>query len=59
MNHHQTLLLEAKQSLTYVNNALSRIENGTYGECTVCGEDIEDKRLEAVPYATLCMEHAS
>jgi len=55
----KTLLLEAKQSLTYVNNALSRIENGTYGECTVCGEDIEDKRLEAVPYATLCMEHAS
>lgn len=55
----KTLLVEAKQGLTYVNNALSRIENGTYGECTVCGEDIEDKRLEAVPYATLCMQHAS
>lgn len=55
----KTLLVEAKQGLNYVNNALSRIENGTYGECTVCGEDIEDKRLEAVPYATLCMQHAS
>lgn len=53
------LLLEAKEGLNYVNNALSRIENGTYGECTVCGEIIEEKRLEAVPYATLCMKHAS
>ncbi|PNK59746.1 TraR/DksA family transcriptional regulator [Psychrobacter sp. FDAARGOS_221] len=55
----KTLLVEAQQGLTYVNNALSRIENGTYGECTVCGEDIEEKRLLAIPYATLCMEHAS
>ena len=54
----QNLLAEAQQSLTYVNNALMRIENGTYGECVECGEDIEEKRLDAVPYATLCMEHA-
>ena len=54
----KNLLLEAQQGLNYVNNALSRIENGTYGECTECGEDIEEKRLEALPYATLCMEHA-
>ena len=54
----QNLLAEAQQNLTYVNNALMRIENGTYGECVECGEDIEEKRLDAVPYATLCMEHA-
>lgn len=54
----KTLLGEARQSLIYVENALSRIENGTYGECEVCGEDIEIKRLQALPYATLCMEHA-
>ena len=54
----KNLLLEAQQGLNYVNNALSRIENGTYGECVECGEDIDEKRLEAVPYATLCMEHA-
>lgn len=53
------LLLEAKEGLNHVNNALSRIENGTYGECSVCGEEIEEKRLQAIPYATLCMEHAS
>ncbi|WP_201574184.1 MULTISPECIES: TraR/DksA family transcriptional regulator [Psychrobacter] len=54
----KTLLGEARQSLIYVENALNRIENGTYGECEVCGEDIEIKRLEALPYATLCMDHA-
>ena len=34
----QNLKSEAQQSLIYVENALSRIENGTYGECEVCGE---------------------
>lgn len=55
----QNLKSEARQSLVYVENALSRIENGTYGECEVCGERIEAQRLEALPYATLCMEHAA
>lgn len=54
----KNLMGEARQSLVYVENALSRIENGTYGECEVCGKQIEEKRLEALPYATLCMEHA-
>jgi len=54
----KNLMSEARQSLVYVENALSRIENGTYGKCEVCGEQIEEQRLEALPYATLCMEHA-
>jgi len=54
----KNLMSEARQSLIYVENALSRIENGTYGECEGCGEQIEEQRLEALPYATLCMEHA-
>ncbi|MDN6276460.1 TraR/DksA C4-type zinc finger protein [Psychrobacter sp.] len=54
----KNLLGEARQSLIYVENALSRVENETYGECEVCAEPIEEKRLEALPYATLCMEHA-
>lgn len=55
----QSLKQEARQNLIYVENALSRIENGTYGECEVCGEQIEEQRLEALPYATLCMKHAA
>lgn len=54
----KNLLIEARQGLNYVHNALSQIEDGTYGECEECGEAIEEKRLEAVPYATLCMKHA-
>ena len=54
----KNLMSEARQSLIYVENALGRIESGTYGECEVCGEQIEEQRLEALPYATLCMEHA-
>lgn len=52
------LLREAQQGLSHVNVALARIESGHYGECAECGEEIEEKRLQALPYATLCMAHA-
>jgi len=54
----KNLLVEAQQNLELVNNALLRIENGTYGICAVSGEEIEPERLEAVPFATTCMKHA-
>lgn len=54
----QLLAGEARQNLIYVNEALSRIENGDYNKCEECGEPIQEERLKAVPYATLCMEHA-
>ena len=38
-----------------VDEALKRIEEGTFGECDECGEDIELRRLEARPTATLCV----
>ena len=37
-----------------VESALARIENGTYGKCTVSGQDIEEDRLEANPAASTC-----
>jgi DnaK suppressor protein len=43
--------------LEEVERALLRIDEGTYGTCSVCGTPIPDERLEAVPYATLCIEH--
>ncbi|WP_434353995.1 TraR/DksA C4-type zinc finger protein [Psychrobacter sp. HD31] len=52
------LLIEAKEEIGYINHALECIETGDYGQCEECGEDIDPKRLEAVPYATLCMQHA-
>lgn len=44
--------------LSDVDKALLAIEKGTYGKCEVCGKDIELDRLEVVPEATLCIEHA-
>ena len=39
--------------------ALNRIENGTYGFCEVCNEEIESDRLEADPSAKTCKAHMS
>lgn len=42
--------------LNYLDDALKRIEKGTYGRCTVCGKLIEKERLEAVPHAQQCLD---
>lgn len=42
--------------LAQVEAALARFEQGTYGICTGCGKPIDPARLEAVPYAALCIE---
>lgn len=44
--------LEARYDSTL--SALSRMEKKTYGTCEVCGEKIEEERLEADPAATTC-----
>jgi len=45
-----------RQLLQMVENALSRIREGTFGECISCGKDINPKRLEAVPWTRHCIE---
>lgn len=45
----------AEQLLLKVKQALSRFEQGTYGICEWCGTDIDPARLQALPYATLCL----
>ena len=42
--------------LAAIDAALARIENGTYGRCERCGKEIEEERLEAIPWATLCID---
>lgn len=42
-----------------IQKALQRIEDGTYGECATCGEDIGDRRLEVLPYANQCINCAT
>jgi DnaK suppressor protein len=44
-----------RQFLQMVEHALSNIVEGTYGECENCGDDINERRLEAVPWARHCI----
>lgn len=44
------------QRLRAIEQALHRIDSGTYGDCNECGEPIHEKRLLAVPWATVCIE---
>ncbi len=48
----------AEHLLGKVESALERIDDGTYGTCAVCGRKIPEERLQAVPYATLCLDDA-
>jgi RNA polymerase-binding protein DksA len=42
--------------LTEIDAALKRIDEGTFGVCTRCGKPISAERLEALPWATLCLD---
>jgi DnaK suppressor protein len=44
-----------RQFLQMVERALSNISEGTYGECEQCGNEINERRLEAVPWARHCI----
>jgi DnaK suppressor protein len=50
-------LMEMKaQTLIRIDEALQRVDQGTYGTCDECGQDIAAARLSAVPFALLCLE---
>ena len=51
-----TLHENADAVLAAIDRALQRVENGTYGKCVNCGRDISPERLEALPYAELCID---
>src|SRR5437763_7985320 len=44
------------ETLNKVNDALVRLEQGSYGNCYECGEEIAEKRLRALPFAVRCKE---
>jgi DnaK suppressor protein len=52
----QSIDANERALLTEVEAALKRIEDGTYGRCVDCGKFIPEKRLEAIPWASRCVE---
>lgn len=45
-----------RATVAQISAALNRIDEGTYGHCTRCGRQIAPARLEALPYASACIE---
>ena len=51
-----TLEENSEQVLSQIDAALKRIDDGTFGTCSNCGQPIAEERLEARPWATLCID---
>ncbi len=51
-----SLITRETQILKELDAALERIRDATYGECDTCGGDIPPARLQARPFATLCVK---
>ena len=49
---------EAKIEIQYLSNAITRMDNGNYGVCQVCGDDISKQRLQVQPAAEKCIQCA-
>ncbi len=54
----EALAADLQESLTEVDDALARIEAGSYGRCERCGNEISAARLEAMPMARRCVDCA-
>jgi DnaK suppressor protein len=50
------LIQMKSETLNKVNDALVRLEHGSYGNCFDCGEEIGEKRLRALPFAVRCKD---
>lgn len=52
-----SILEQVESDLADIEQALARLDDGTYGRCEVCGATIDDARLEAVPATRFCVAH--
>jgi DnaK suppressor protein len=59
ISHDRDLLYNLHEGsyvrLRFIQEAMKALDRGRYGECARCGNDINQKRLEAVPWATMCI----
>ncbi len=56
---HNQIMTRDRERLQRIERALTKIKNGTFGDCEECGEPIEEKRLEASPELNSCISCAS
>ena len=55
---HRALIDRLTGALRDVDLALAKLDDGTFGTCEVCGDEIPEPRLEAMPSARYCIKHA-
>ena len=55
----RALEMQLSDQLTEVVRALAKMDDGTYGTCEVCGREIAEPRIEAMPATRFCIDHAS
>jgi RNA polymerase-binding transcription factor len=53
---HASLIERAEDRLRLIDEALARVNSGSYGICAECGEDIPVERLKALPFALFCVD---
>ncbi|MHB8597727.1 MAG: TraR/DksA family transcriptional regulator [Ktedonobacteraceae bacterium] len=56
LQQEQSIQVNEQALLTEIEQALERLDKGTYGKCVVCGQPIPEKRLEAIPWAARCIK---
>jgi RNA polymerase-binding transcription factor DksA len=56
MEHTVMMMESEREKIRLLNDAMRRIQDGTFGICEMCGDLIPDKRLEILPYATLSID---
>ena len=56
---NRAMVNQISDQLGEVVRALGKLDEGTYGTCEVCGKEIAENRLEAMPATRYCIEHAN
>ncbi|MFI2562740.1 TraR/DksA family transcriptional regulator [Paenarthrobacter sp. NPDC018779] len=59
LSQASALMEQSRAGLGHIEDALARIDAGTFGICIVCGVEIPEGRLDARPWTPYCVNHAS
>lgn len=54
---NEGLSASQKKIIEEIRRAIQRIKDNTFGKCVICSSEIEEERLEAIPYADKCKKH--
>jgi DnaK suppressor protein len=54
---NEGLSVTQKRVIDEIRRAIQRIKDKTFGQCSVCATEIEEERLEVIPYADKCKKH--